>query len=151
MKKHNIVIAGGGIAGLTLPLALHKAGYKPRVFEAVATRGELGVGINVLPHAAKEYERLGVLDALLAEGVELERYRWFNRHGQEIWQEPRERRVGYHWPQVSIHRGRLHRVLADTVRARLGADAIVLDHHVDSTSFGHPHGRSEFIRTRLPE
>ena len=130
MSKPYILIAGGGIAGLTLALALHEAGYQARVFEAVATLGELGVGINVLPHAAKEYERLGVLDALLAEGVELERYMWFNRHGQEIWSEARGRKAGYQWPQVSIHRGSFHRVLADAVRARLGADAIVLDHHL---------------------
>jgi 2-polyprenyl-6-methoxyphenol hydroxylase-like FAD-dependent oxidoreductase len=130
MSTPDILIAGGGIAGLTLALALHDAGYRPRVFEAVANLAELGVGINVLPHAAKEYERLGVLDALLAEGVELERYMWFNRHGQEIWSEARGRKAGYAWPQVSIHRGSFHRVLADAVRMRLGAEAIVLDHQL---------------------
>ena len=130
MDKPDILIAGGGIAGLTLALALHEAGYRPRVFEAVTQLAELGVGINVLPHAAKEYERLGVLDALVAEGVELERYMWFNRHGQEIWREARGRKAGYQWPQVSIHRGSLHRVLADAVRARLGNAALVLDHQL---------------------
>jgi 2-polyprenyl-6-methoxyphenol hydroxylase-like FAD-dependent oxidoreductase len=130
MGKPDILIAGGGIAGLTLALALHEAGYKPRVFEAVSQLAELGVGINVLPHAAKEYQRLGVLDALLAEGVALQRYMWFNRHGQEIWSEPRGLAAGYPWPQVSIHRGSLQRVLAEAVRARLGSEAIVLDHHL---------------------
>ncbi len=145
MNKPDILIAGGGIAGLTLALALHEAGYQPRVFEAVAHLGELGVGINVLPHAAKEYERLGVLDALLAQGVELERYMWFNRHGQEIWSETRGRQAGYQWPQVSIHRGSFHRVLADAVRARLGDDAIVLDHQLCGYS-ENPHNVSaQFI------
>ena len=130
MNKPDILIAGGGIGGLTLALALHDAGFRPRVYEAVATLGELGVGINVLPHAAKEYARLGVLDALLAEGVELQRYMWFNRFGQEIWRETRGREAGYQWPQVSIHRGTFHRILADAVRTRLGNDAIVLDHHL---------------------
>lgn len=125
-----IIIVGGGIGGLTLALALHEAGLSARVFESVASLGELGVGINVLPHAAKEYERLGVLDALVAAGVELERYLWFNRHGQQIWAEPRGRKAGYSWPQVSIHRGTFHRILADAVRARLGPDAIALDHHL---------------------
>ncbi|MGE0482663.1 MAG: flavin-dependent oxidoreductase [Gammaproteobacteria bacterium] len=125
-----IVIAGGGIAGLTLALALHEAGFAARVYESTAVLGELGVGINVLPHAAKEYERLGVLDRLVASGVELERYMWFNRFGQEILAEPRGRRAGYAWPQVSIHRGALHRILAETVRERLGHTAIVPGHHL---------------------
>lgn len=130
MQRPGVIIAGGGIAGLTLALALHEVGYAPRVYEAAGQLAELGVGINVLPHAAKEFARLGVLDELVAEGVELERYMWFNRHGQEIWQEPRGRRAGYAWPQVSIHRGALHRVLADAVRARLGDAALLLDHQL---------------------
>lgn len=130
MQRPGVIIAGGGIAGLTLALALHEVGYAPRVYEAAGQLAELGVGINVLPHAAKEFARLGVLDELVAEGVELERYMWFNRHGQEIWQEPRGRGAGYAWPQVSIHRGALHRVLADAVRARLGDAALLLDHQL---------------------
>lgn len=125
-----IVIAGGGIAGLTLALALHDAGITARVYESTTTLGELGVGINVLPHAAREFARLGVLDRLVASGVELERYMWFNRFGQEILAEPRGRRAGYAWPQVSIHRGALHRILAEAVRERLGHGAIVLGHHL---------------------
>ena len=111
----------------------------------MATLAELGVGINVLPHAAKEYERLGVLDALLAEGVELERYMWFNRHGQQIWSEARGRKAGYQWPQISLHRGNFHRVLADAVRARLGADAIALDHHLRGFTQTADKVRAEFM------
>jgi hypothetical protein len=130
VTRPDIVIAGGGIGGLTLALALHDVGIPCRVYEAAGELGELGVGINILPHAAREYERLGVIDALTASGVELERYIWFNRFGQEIFSEARGRAAGYEWPQVSIHRGRFHQILIAAVRERLGPDAIRLDHHL---------------------
>jgi 2-polyprenyl-6-methoxyphenol hydroxylase-like FAD-dependent oxidoreductase len=47
-----VLIAGGGIGGLSLALSLQAAGPDDvEVFEAAATVEELGVGINVLPHA----------------------------------------------------------------------------------------------------
>ena len=77
MRKPDILIAGGGIAGLTLALALHEAGYQ--------------------------------------------------------------------WPQISLHRGNFHRVLADAVRARLGADAIALDHHLRGFTQTADKVRAEFM------
>ena len=146
VNKHpEIIIAGGGIGGLTLALALHDVGIRARVYESAATLGELGVGINVLPHATKEYARLGVLDRLTASGVELERYMWFNRFGQEIFSEPRGRKAGYEWPQLSIHRGRLHRILEDVVIERLGVDSIVLDHHLATFSENGERVKAEFV------
>lgn len=144
----DVIIAGGGIGGLTLALALDQVGIRARVYEAAAELGELGVGINILPHAAKEYAHLGVLDRLVADGIELERYMWFNRHGQQIWQEPRGRKAGYAWPQVSIHRGRFHRILADTVRERLGPDALLLDHQLQDFSSDANGATARFVSRR---
>ena len=44
-----VLIAGGGIGGLTLALSLHQIGVAAKVFESVAELKPLGVGINVLP------------------------------------------------------------------------------------------------------
>ena len=132
MSAPDLIIVGGGIGGLTLALALHEAGITTRIYESSDSLEELGVGINILPHATKEYERLGILPALLENGVSLERYIWFNRFGQEIFREARGLDAGYAWPQVSIHRGRFQRILRDEVHARLGPEAIVLDHHLRS-------------------
>ena len=53
----DVVIVGAGIGGLTLALALHRAGIACRVFEAAPEMLPLGVGINVLPHASAELQR----------------------------------------------------------------------------------------------
>jgi 2-polyprenyl-6-methoxyphenol hydroxylase-like FAD-dependent oxidoreductase len=121
-----VVIVGAGIGGLTLALSLHAAGVEAQVHEAVAELKPLGVGINLLPHAVRELTELGLGEALAELGVVTEALIYANRHGQEIWREPRGRFAGYDWPQYSIHRGRLQMLLADTVRARMGADAIRL-------------------------
>nr|BFE84549.1 hypothetical protein GCM10020093_071500 [Planobispora longispora] len=45
-----IVIAGGGIGGLTAALSLHAAGFEDlTVHEAAPELRPLGVGINLLP------------------------------------------------------------------------------------------------------
>jgi 2-polyprenyl-6-methoxyphenol hydroxylase-like FAD-dependent oxidoreductase len=120
------VIVGAGIGGLTTALSLHAVGVEAVVCEAVAELRPLGVGINLLPHAVRELTELGLGEALAAQGVETRALVYANRYGQEIWREPRGRFAGYDWPQYSIHRGALQMLLADTVRARLGSDAIRL-------------------------
>ena len=60
----SVIIAGGGIGGLTLALQLHARGIPCRVFEAVATLEPLGVGLNLLPHTMKEMAALGLADEI---------------------------------------------------------------------------------------
>ncbi|MDA9130249.1 tryptophan 7-halogenase, partial [Gammaproteobacteria bacterium] len=64
-----ITIAGAGIAGLVTALALDADGHDIEIFEAVQEIKPLGVGINLLPHAAAVLNGLGVLDDLLKSGV----------------------------------------------------------------------------------
>ena len=118
------LIVGGGIGGLTLALALHRAGVACRVFEAVPEIAPLGVGINLLPNAMRELTLLGLGDALAAGAVETRESVFFNRFGQLIYREGAGRFGGYEYPQLSIHRGDLHLALLATVRERLGADAV---------------------------
>lgn len=120
-----IVVAGAGIGGLSTALSLHAAGFtQVRVVEAVSRLRPLGVGINLLPHAVRELDELGLADRLERLGVRTAELAYFNHHGQLIWSEPRGCHVGYRWPQYSVHRGRLQMLLLDAVRERLGPDAV---------------------------
>ena len=56
----DVIIIGGGIAGLTLALSLDQAGIASRVYEAVADPAPLGVGINLQPTAVRELTELGL-------------------------------------------------------------------------------------------
>ncbi len=128
-----VMIAGGGIGGLTLALSLHQAGcHDVRVFEAAKAFAPLGVGINILPHAFRELTELGLGDELAALGVATAELAYHNRHGQQIWSEPRGIAAGYHWPQLSVHRGTLQMKLLDAVIERLGQDAVVTGHELVS-------------------
>src|SRR6476660_2641314 len=124
----NIVIVGGGICGLSLALNLNRRGIACSVYERVSEIKELGVGITLLPHAMRELAALGLGDALLAAGIENAESCFFNRFGQLIYKEPRGKRAGYQYPEVGIHRGRLHLALYSAVQERLGADAVVTNH-----------------------
>ncbi len=121
----DIAIIGGGICGLSLALNLHRLGIPCRVYERAPEIRELGVGITVLPHAMREFTALGVGDEVLKTGIENVESCFFNRFGQLIYKEPRGKYAGYEYPEVGIHRGRLHLILYRAVLDRLGPDAVV--------------------------
>lgn len=125
-----VLIAGGGIGGLALALSLHQAGVKCRVFESVREIKQLGVGINVLPHAARELIELGLLEQIDRTAVRTQELAYFSKHGKPIWSEPRGLEAGYKWPQFSIHRGELQFILLDAARERIGAENIRTGHHI---------------------
>jgi 2-polyprenyl-6-methoxyphenol hydroxylase-like FAD-dependent oxidoreductase len=114
----------GGISGLTLALALHAVEIDVDVYEACPEVEELGVGINVMPHAVREVTELGLVDELAKTGVETSELVMFNRHGQQIWREPAGLAEGYLWPQYSIHRGHLLGLLYRACLERLGPDRV---------------------------
>jgi salicylate hydroxylase len=120
---HDILVAGGGIAGLAAAVGARAAGWEVRVFEKAAAFAEAGAGLqlgpnatrilrewNLLDHPAlRPYEppRLSVRDA--ADGRELGALR--------LGATARER---YGAPYLTLHRADLHTVLLDAA-AQAGA------------------------------
>src|SRR5260221_12500704 len=140
-----VLIAGGGIGGLTLALSLHQIGVPAKVFESVPELRPLGVGINVLPHAVRELIELGLHDRLDASGVRTKELAYFSKHGKPIWSEPRGIEAGYKWPQFSIHRGTLQQILLDAATERLGKENILTSHHLSGWTETDSGVRAEFI------
>ena len=134
-----VLIVGGGIGGLTAALCLHDAGVEAVVYESAPALKELGVGINLLPHAVRELSGLGLRPALASVAIETGALAYYTKYGTLIQRELRGLAAGYRWPQFSIHRGRLLTILARAVRARLGASAIRTGHrfaHVEQGDDG---------------
>ncbi|MER7174261.1 flavin-dependent oxidoreductase [Streptomyces mesophilus] len=128
----HVLIAGAGIGGLTAALSLHAAGLGVTLVDAAHSLRPVGVGINLLPHAVRELTELGLGTVLAETGIPTAEMVHFDRHGNRIWGEPRGRALGYHWPQYSLHRGDLQRLLLDAVLARIGeirTDAAVTAFH----------------------
>ena len=119
-----VVIAGAGIAGLTLGLTCHQIGVPFKIFEAATELKPLGVGINIQPNAVRELIDLGLGDALAEIGVATAELGFFSKLGLEIWTEPRGKEAGYNWPQYSIHRGELQMLLYRTLVERAGTDCV---------------------------
>jgi len=122
-----VAIVGGGICGLSLALHLRQRGIAAGVYERAPEIKELGVGITALPHAMREFSALGLSEAILAAGIENRESSFFNRFGQLIYKEPRGKFAGYQYPEVGIHRGRLHLILYEAARKALGAEALRTD------------------------
>jgi len=127
-EQKPILIAGGGIVGLTTALFLHQAGLPVQVFESVRAVKPLGVGINLLPHAVARLYKLGLQAPLEKTGIKTKALSFYSSRGSLIWSEPRGLDAGYPVPQYSLHRGELQLLLLKAVRERLGESAVRTGH-----------------------
>lgn len=128
--NRRVLIAGGGIGGLTLALSLHQLGVPCTVFEAATDVLELGLGINVLPHSARALMSLGVFRELDDIAIRTRELRYENHLGQRIWASGCGLCGGHDTPQLSIHRGRFHGVLWQVAQARLPTGALRRGHRL---------------------
>ena len=116
MDKPQVIVAGGGIGGLTLALTLHQIGVPCVVVETVRQMRPLGVGINIQPNAVRELFDLGIGPEVLDRvGVPAQEWALVVLNGKEVYAEPRGTFAGYRWPQYAAHRGALHMALYDAV------------------------------------
>ena len=130
-QKSRVLIAGGGIGGLTLALTLHQICIPSVVFESVKQIQPLGVGINIQPNAVRELFELGIGTELLDQvGIQAQEWALVGLNGKDIYTEPRGLKAGYQWPQYAAHRGKLHVLLYNTVIERLGADSVRLGQRI---------------------
>ncbi|MEK9680209.1 MAG: flavin-dependent oxidoreductase, partial [Rhodospirillaceae bacterium] len=131
MSDPRVLIAGGGIGGLTLALTLHQIGVPCAVYESARNLRPLGVGINMQPNAVRELLDLGINEDMLdTVGIPAKEWALVGLNGNDIYAEERGLQAGYNWPQYAVHRGEFHMMLYREVLERLGGDAIRLGHRV---------------------
>ncbi|WP_375175554.1 flavin-dependent oxidoreductase [Pseudooceanicola sp.] len=135
MSGKEVLIAGGGIGGLSMALTLHQIGVPCRVFETVEDLRPLGVGVNLQPNAVRELLEMGFTrDDLDRIGLPAREWALLGLRGQEAYSEPRGEEAGYNWPQYAVHRGQLQMLLLEKVQEKLGPDAVTLGARVEGYS-----------------
>ncbi len=120
MSEPPIVVAGGGLGGLAVALALGKQGRHVRVLEATAELGAIGYGIQLGPNVFPMFERLGIADAVLAQSILPRACIMFDAlTGEEVTRIPGEAalRARFGHPYIVIHRVDLHGVLLNACKA----------------------------------
>jgi salicylate hydroxylase len=118
-----VIIAGGGIGGLTAALALARCGFRVTVLEQAQRLEETGAGIQLSPNATRTLIGLGLGDALRPLAVVPNELRVMNAGtGREIVRMPlgklAEDRYGA--PFWLLHRADLLGALAGAVSRQLG-------------------------------
>lgn len=120
MTDTGVIIAGGGIGGLSAALSLARNGIASTVLEQSAKLGEIGAGIQIGPNAFHCFDYLDIGDEARRVAVYIDRLRFMNaQDGDEICHIPLDDqfRERFGNPYAVVHRADLHGVLLQACRA----------------------------------
>jgi salicylate hydroxylase len=124
-----VLIAGGGIGGLSAAAALLQRGIDVEVYEQAAEHKEVGAGIQISPNGNKVLDALGVfqtLKELSCDPARKEFRLWNTGKPWPMFSLGKTVIEKYGYPYLTVYRPDLQQSLADRVRA-LKPDAIHLD------------------------
>jgi len=151
MSDKPVIIAGGGIGGLSAALGLARKGVGSVVLEQASKFGEIGAGIQIGPNAFHCFDYLGVGDKARSLAVYIDKLRFMDAiTAREIAHIPvgEEFREFFGNPYAVMHRADLHGVLLEACRAH---DAIDLRTATAVESYEHDQsGVRVFVRDGDP-
>jgi len=137
----HVLIAGGGIGGLTTALCLAKRGCRVSVFEQASEFSEVGAGIQLSPNCSRVLHDLGLEEqlrtkAFLPEGSQFRHWRTGEVISESVLGETALKKYGM--PYYHIHRGDLLKILVDATKNRseieLHVNASVGSFHEEKTA-----------------
>lgn len=112
-----VIIAGGGIGGLTTAVALQRAGFAAEVFEAAPELRAVGAGIWVPPNAMAVLHELGLADDVRAAGMPLRTVEVSDARGAVLSSMDMDAIAGeLGHATVAIRRSELQRILAGALQ-----------------------------------
>jgi len=115
-----ILIAGGGLGGLTAALALGRKGHAVRVLEQSGKFAPIGYGIQLGPNVFPMFDRIGVTAAVMREATIPKNILMLDAlSGEEVTHIPTgpKFRARFTHPYIIIHREDIHRVLIEACAA----------------------------------
>jgi salicylate hydroxylase len=139
-RKPKILIAGGGIGGITTALALKSRGIDAQLFEQAAAFRQVGAGIQLSCNATRILRALGVGEGLARVAVcpETRDYRAWDT-GERLFLTPLGQRAesSFGAPYYHVHRAELLSVLLDALGTegfRLSAEVVAFDQDENSVA-----------------
>src|SRR5271155_5158701 len=118
-EREPTLIVGGGLGGLATALALTRRGRGARVLEGAPEFGAIGYGIQFGPNVFHVFDRLGLIDQVLAVADSPTAVLMMDAlSGKELIRIPTgpSFRTRFKYPYIIIHRIDLHNVLLDACR-----------------------------------
>ncbi len=118
METGSVAIVGGGIGGLAAALGLVRRGIDVDVYEQAPELRELGAGVQISANGTRVLHALGLKEALekvqvLPAGKAIRL--WNTGQSWKLFDLGLESVERYGFPYITIHRGDLHGVIADTL------------------------------------
>ena len=137
MGVSKVLVVGGGITGSVLSLALAQHGVQVDLVEISPVWHGVGHGITVHGNALRAFEKIGVLDEVLARGVPFDQMRLLKADGGLIVESPTPHTGGPRLPStLGALRSDIQSVLCDriyaagvTVRLGLSVNSLAQDAH----------------------
>ncbi|MBR7827774.1 FAD-dependent monooxygenase [Actinospica sp. MGRD01-02] len=132
MGVQKVLVVGGGITGSVLSLALAQRGVQVDLVEISPVWHGVGHGITVQGNALAAFEKIGILDDVLARGVPYDKLKMCKADGTVIAEVPTPRTGGERLPAtMGALRSDLQSILCDRiyaagVKVRLGLTATSL-------------------------
>lgn len=124
-KAKSIIIAGGGIGGLSAAVGLSKHGFKVTVLERAPVLGEIGAGLQLGPNAFHAFDYLGIGDEARRMAVYVDKLRLIDATTAEDVAEidlGEAFRKRFRNPYAVAHRGDLHGVYVRACRSNPSID-----------------------------
>ena len=147
-----IIIAGAGIGGLALAVALLRRGIDVQVYEQADELIPLGAGLQISPNGTHVLSELGVLDSLQQVSSEPDAKKirlWNTGQTWSLFDLGSECVAEYGYPYLMVHRGDLQAVLLSAA-CKLKPDVIRLGYRLtdfeqtaDSLSVSFANGSTE--------
>ena len=115
MDNH-ITIIGGGIAGLTVSIALNRIGFNTQIFESTPEIRAVGAGLGLGANAIMAFDRLGLKDEVIRLGRILPSFSIYDQKKKLITRtDSKKTSAKYGVDNFVIHRAELHQLLLSKI------------------------------------
>jgi FAD-dependent urate hydroxylase len=142
-----VIIIGGGIGGLCTAIGLRRIGVAAVVYEQAEVLSQVGAGLTIWANAIKVLRKLGLADAVINAGSQIEHGAIRTAGGRTLSRsEPGDMERLFGEPTVAIHRADLHDILLSALPAgtvRLGAKCTGFEQGKDSVTARFAGGHSD--------